>query len=116
MATNDDYQEAGFNPKRRLCPDGACIGVMGADGKCTVCGTSAGGEQDVAAAVEDSVEVPATGDELPSDNDLESTPADQDERGEGGFDTKRRLCADETCIGVIGSDNRCSECGKPADA
>lgn len=25
---------------RRLCPDGACIGILGADGHCIVCGKS----------------------------------------------------------------------------
>jgi hypothetical protein len=25
----------------------------------------------------------------------------------------RTLCADESCIGVIGPDGRCKECGKP---
>lgn len=25
----------------------------------------------------------------------------------------RRLCSDESCIGVIGADGRCRECGKP---
>lgn len=25
----------------------------------------------------------------------------------------RRLCSDESCIGVIGPDGRCKECGKP---
>jgi hypothetical protein len=25
----------------------------------------------------------------------------------------RKLCSDGTCIGVIGSDGRCKECGKP---
>jgi len=25
----------------------------------------------------------------------------------------RRLCSDENCIGVIGADGRCRECGKP---
>ena len=25
----------------------------------------------------------------------------------------RRLCSDGTCIGVIGGDNLCKECGKP---
>jgi hypothetical protein len=32
---------------------------------------------------------------------------------EEAFDPKRRLCADEACIGVIGSDNKCSVCGRP---
>jgi hypothetical protein len=27
---------------RRLCPDGSCIGVIGADGRCKVCGRSTG--------------------------------------------------------------------------
>ena len=26
---------------------------------------------------------------------------------------QRRLCSDESCIGVIGPDGRCRECGKP---
>jgi hypothetical protein len=26
---------------RQLCPDGACIGVIGGDGRCTVCGAAA---------------------------------------------------------------------------
>jgi hypothetical protein len=26
---------------RQLCPDGACIGIIGPDGKCKVCGRSA---------------------------------------------------------------------------
>lgn len=25
----------------------------------------------------------------------------------------RRLCSDGSCIGVIGPDGRCKECGKP---
>lgn len=25
----------------------------------------------------------------------------------------RRLCSDGNCIGVIGPDGRCNECGKP---
>lgn len=32
-------------------------------------------------------------------------------RDEGWDD--RRLCSDESCIGVIGPDGRCKECGKP---
>ena len=28
----------GFDPTRRLCDDGSCVGVIGADGRCGVCG------------------------------------------------------------------------------
>jgi hypothetical protein len=30
-----------FDPDRQLCPDGACTGVVGSDGKCKECGRSA---------------------------------------------------------------------------
>jgi len=32
---DDDWE------RRELCPDGGCNGVIGADGKCTVCGRTA---------------------------------------------------------------------------
>ena len=37
-------QEAGFDPgARELCPDGMCLGVIGADGRCGICGQPRGG-------------------------------------------------------------------------
>ena len=36
------------------------------------------------------------------------------EHDEGPIDfARRKLCSDGTCIGVIGPDGRCKECGKP---
>jgi len=39
-------EETAFDPRRRLCPDGSCVGVLGADGRCSVCQrpVGAGGE------------------------------------------------------------------------
>jgi hypothetical protein len=34
---------AGFDPGRKLCPEGACLGVLGSDGRCSVCGRTAEG-------------------------------------------------------------------------
>ena len=34
----DGKKDDGFDPHRLLCIDGACIGVVGADGCCKVCG------------------------------------------------------------------------------
>ncbi|MBU0513836.1 MAG: hypothetical protein KJ621_03595 [Proteobacteria bacterium] len=31
----------------------------------------------------------------------------------GGDVATRRLCSDGMCIGIIGADGRCKECGKP---
>lgn len=46
------------------------------------------------------------------------SPAEQEmgatDDAEGSVDfASRKLCSDGTCIGVIGSDGRCKECGKP---
>ena len=43
--------------------------------------------------------------------DLEGAQADDDERPVDF--ASRKLCSDGTCIGVIGPDGRCKECGKP---
>ncbi len=89
---------------RRLCSDDSCIGVIGADGRCRVCGRlhpnapvnpdpSTGGNTD---KVEPR--------ELPSDD---SVPEHQDPEWED-----RKLCRDESCIGTIGTDGRCRVCGR----
>lgn len=44
---DDDEDTGGAPPElesRVLCPDGSCIGVVGPDGRCKVCGTSANDE------------------------------------------------------------------------
>jgi len=105
MATDIDHESA-FDPRRRLCPDGNCIGIVGSDGKCTVCGTSdLGGPGPVQ---HDSQSIgPAPEDKIAS---TESTLPGED----SDFDPNRRLCSDESCIGVVGDDDRCKLCGKPA--
>ena len=106
MAASDDNVTS-FDPGRRLCPDGSCIGIIGSDGRCTVCGrTDAGG--------------PAPADPTGADAEDDGSPAPEtqsDDPAEAsiGFNPNRRLCSDDSCIGVIGADNRCTECGKPAE-
>jgi hypothetical protein len=39
LAVEDDEGDGAFaGEERELCPDGACIGVIGPAGKCKVCG------------------------------------------------------------------------------
>jgi hypothetical protein len=88
---------------RALCPDGACIGVIGADGRCTVCGSAdptwdPSQPRQVTAAVE-TREVSA---EPAVATDPAAEPAAWDDRA---------LCPDGACIGVIGADGRCTVCG-----
>jgi hypothetical protein len=52
----------------------------------------------------------AGGVEIDEDPDLTGT--DMEDAGSIDF-SSRILCSDGTCIGVIGPDGRCKECGTP---
>jgi hypothetical protein len=87
--------EDSFEPARReLCPDGSCIGLIGPDGRCKVCGTVS------PSAVSD-----------PRHQGMVAPRADSDEVD----DDDRDLCPDGACIGLIGPDGRCNVCGRPGD-
>ena len=40
-ASSGDPSDAFDDDDRRLCPDGACTGLLGSDSKCKVCGRTA---------------------------------------------------------------------------
>ena len=42
-----------------------------------------------------------------------ATPSDQTPADDNDHWANRRLCPDGNCIGVIGPDGRCKECGRP---
>jgi len=106
--------EGKFDPHRRLCPDGACIGVVGNDGRCHVCGRVAGGGSS-AAAPEGFVPVENEDADEDGDEDEGADEAPVAAAGAAGFDPKRRLCPDGDCLGVIGADGVCNVCGKKPD-
>jgi hypothetical protein len=89
---NEDWE------KRTLCSDETCIGTIGSDGKCKECGKVYEGKlhstSDAQAAIVKEQKV------------LIDTNSDDDWE-------ERVLCSDESCIGVIGPDGKCKECGKP---
>src|SRR6185503_9834135 len=95
--------------QRQLCPDGGCVGVIGPDGTCKVCGRAA----------------PNWGDERkrgliePEDDDDDEDDLGDEEDDEAAADAdpdweKRKLCPDDACIGVIGAEGTCKVCGKRA--
>ena len=45
----------------------------------------------------------------------DEAPAEETAEGDGDDWSNRRLCPDGNCIGVIGSDGKCKECGRPAE-
>lgn len=87
---------------RQLCPDGACIGVIGADGRCKVCGRPASDAPEGAATA------PAAEAAAPEDG---SSAADPDSAPAAD---PREPCADTSCSGQIGAGGRCEVCGKGA--
>jgi len=99
---------------RILCSDESCIGVIGPDGKCKECGK----------AYEDKLTAPASAGEIAIASDLEKTSAIETKQDKDAADSSgetntaedwenRILCSDESCIGVIGPDGKCKECGQP---
>lgn len=105
--------QAEFDPRNReLCPDGACIGLIGPEGRCKECGTISPSttvhprhqgmrsEEEVEEELENELEHERAQDSL------EPAPDDFDDR---------LLCADDGCIGVVGADGTCRECGAVAD-
>jgi len=107
-----EAEASDFEGDRELCPDGSCIGLIGPDGRCRECGRVAGprsrGDDDDDEADDDEA------DDEPDSDRAAAAAAD----GDGGYDPddidQRELCPDGSCIGVIGADGRCRECGQPA--
>jgi hypothetical protein len=92
--------------KRVLCSDERCIGTIGPDGKCRECGKPYEGvlNPSVSSTIDnkEKIEAPL----LQSHKPEEDTIVDEE------WDN-RVLCSDESCIGTIGPDGKCRECGKP---
>jgi len=105
---------------RILCSDGNCIGIIGPDGRCKECKKPYKGrlpetfmqdasEPEDANAVENNDKKPLEAQASQADPSDEVKYQDDSDWG------NRVLCSDGNCIGVIGPDGRCKECGKPYD-
>ncbi len=108
MEKKEDKSQADIDidwEDRTLCIDESCIGVIGPDGRCKECGMPFESEQPE--------DTPAERDRSEAEIDAESTE-DSESKEQPDIDWENRtLCIDESCIGVIGSDGRCKECGLP---
>jgi hypothetical protein len=87
---------------RTLCSYESCIGVIGIDGRCEECGRF---NERKPTATNSPVEAGKIGKVL-SKKDSSESELDIDWEN-------RTLCIDESCIGVIGIDGCCKECGRP---
>ena len=109
---------------RELCPDGACIGVIGPDGRCKECGAQGSKKASIVgeprepglalagneAGADDERDALADSDSVDDDDhdDEHNEPDDDEDEAH-----HRELCSDELCVGLIGPDGFCKECGKP---
>ena len=120
MSNNDTISDEEWE-NRQLCSDGNCIGVIGPDGLCTECGKP--GERvenpkEAASPPVASEETPADQVEAPASENEEvdaEASAEADAPQDDDDWANRRLCPDGNCIGVIGPDGKCKECGRPAE-
>jgi len=97
---------------RVLCSDGNCIGVIGVDGRCKECGKKYEGDLPEMGPAEDEVE---TGEEDVEQSAEAVEPTEEADTKPDDEWENRVLCSDGNCIGVIGPDGRCKECGKPLE-
>jgi hypothetical protein len=89
---------------RTLCVDESCIGVIGPDGHCKECGKPFEGER--------KEYIPPAHDIDESSHEIDHAKDEEYELSSDIDWENRTLCLDESCIGVIGPDGRCKECGK----
>jgi len=87
--------------KRTLCRDEACIGTIGPNGRCKEFGKPYNGEAKAGSSAGN----------VAKDKKQEIASKSEDSVFDEDWE-KRVLCSDESCIGVIGSNGRCKECGK----
>jgi len=108
-------EESAFKPDdRRLCPDGTCVGLIGGDGRCRVCGLRADAatpgdrstDELLAGAAADGDEAAASGAPAEWNGPTES---------DGSFRSDRRLCDDGSCVGVVDPSGACAVCGRRAE-
>ena len=110
---------------RLLCSDGNCIGVIGADGRCKECGRPYEGKLPETFGQQNDSPSVASGEEpasetspaSPAQSPAASSPDDPQAGSASDASSweNRVLCSDGNCIGVVGPDGRCKECGKPYD-
>ncbi len=103
---------------RVLCSDGNCIGVIGPDGCCKECGRLYEGDLPIALQADEVPAETAPPEALaPTETaaEIESSEAEPSSAGDEEWEN-RRLCIDGNCIGVIGPDGKCKECGRPYES
>ena len=102
--------------QRILCSDESCIGVIGPDGRCKECGLPYSGPFDVTITETVPSDIEEDDPEEEINEEIEEIETLDTETLTDSEWEQRTLCSDESCIGVIGPDGLCKECGKPYES
>ena len=122
MTQNNENVDNGIDWEHRiLCSDGNCIGIIGKDGKCKECGKLFKGKAPDNFGVKSKDEIKEIDHQKPHSKDLLKTENNVDVQDKKNEDDpkeletdwdNRILCSEESCIGVVGPDGKCNECGR----
>lgn len=127
MSKSEDIPKGvkGFD-ERSLCPDGACLGVVEENGRCSVCGKfdkkvgmgtkDSSGKKAEEAEEEESYRGRSIKEDVKTEEEdigAEDLKIEPYASGGSGFEPDRKVCSDGSCIGIIGKNGTCKECGKP---
>lgn len=97
--------------QRVLCSDESCIGTIGPDGRCKECGLVYKGPlPEISKAIFENESDES--DEQDEQDEQETSNDDNEQVISDDEWAQRKLCEDESCIGTIGPDGRCKECGR----
>jgi len=110
MPIGANLEDNGFTLEGRvLCGDDSCIGTIGPDKRCKVCGRPYEGDAEVGSGA------PPTG----ADDGAEAArsnagdaPAEPEATAGAEAYGERTCCPDDACVGVIGPNGVCGICGK----
>ena len=103
---------------RILCSDGACIGVVGPDGRCKVCGTPYEGDESIPNPIPGVAQGAEAQQNDADQHPLDTTEEERDTADDGSEDSidpsERICCPDDMCTGIIDKNGKCGICGKIA--
>jgi hypothetical protein len=103
-----DDEEGPEGAQRLACADESCVGSVGEDGCCRVCGALYSGGEALNSGCGEGA---AAAEEEQTGQEAEAGADEAWEDDEEGVGEDRVLCSDESCVGSVGDDGLCRVCG-----
>lgn len=97
-------------PEDRVpCSDDMCVGIIGPNGKCGVCGRpgTPPPQRSTPGHPHDDLH-----EEVPGEEAAKPEPEPEPERAFAADPDDRVPCLDDMCVGILSSEGKCGTCGK----